>query len=62
MSCKVWGCVVTSGRGEVVGKEDRNRNKVKKGEQMYVNAKMVPVETIPGMRGRGGQRRMVEGV
>jgi hypothetical protein len=28
---------------------------------MYVNGKMIPVETIPGM-GEGRQRRMVEGV
>jgi hypothetical protein len=28
---------------------------------MYENAKMIPVETIPGMGG-GGQRRMMEGV
>jgi hypothetical protein len=24
---------------------------------MYVNAKMIPVETIPGMEGRGIKRR-----
>jgi hypothetical protein len=28
---------------------------------MYVNAKMIPVETVPGIRG-GGCRRTVEGV
>jgi hypothetical protein len=28
---------------------------------MYVNAKMRPVETVPGM-GEEGQRRMMEGV
>jgi hypothetical protein len=28
---------------------------------MYVNAKMIPVETVPGIRG-GGWRREVEGV
>jgi hypothetical protein len=29
---------------------------------MYVNGKMIPAETNPGMGGGGGQRRMVEGV
>jgi hypothetical protein len=24
---------------------------------MYVNAKMIPVETVPGIRGGGGEKR-----
>jgi hypothetical protein len=28
---------------------------------MYVNAKMIPAETVPGIRG-GGRKRAVEGV
>jgi hypothetical protein len=28
---------------------------------MYVNAKMIPVETVPGMGGKGGWEREVEG-
>jgi hypothetical protein len=46
----VQGGVGTSERGEVVQKGVRKVNMVqKKCVHMYVNAKMIPVETIPGM-------------
>jgi hypothetical protein len=30
-------------------------------QKLYVNEEMISVETIPGIRGKEGQRRMVEG-
>jgi hypothetical protein len=41
--------VGTSGRGEVEGKGGRKVNIVQKCVHMYVNAKMIAVETIVGM-------------
>jgi hypothetical protein len=38
----------------VVRKEGRRVNMVQKFVHMYVNAKMITVETIPGMGGRRG--------
>jgi hypothetical protein len=46
--------LVGSGLGKVAGKEGRRMN-------MYVNTKMIPVETVPGM-GKGIRRRAVEGL
>jgi hypothetical protein len=39
----------TSERGEVAGKGGRRVNMAQKCVHMYVNAKMIPVETIPGI-------------
>jgi hypothetical protein len=50
------GGLVTSERGEVAGKGGR---RVKYCVHMCVNAKMIPVETIPGVGGEV-ERRMVE--
>jgi hypothetical protein len=44
------GRVRTSESGEVTGKVGRS---VKKCVHMYVNANMIPVETIPGIQGVG---------
>jgi hypothetical protein len=41
----------TSGKGEMVGKGIRRVNMVKKCVHMYVNAKMISTETLPGIRG-----------
>jgi hypothetical protein len=41
----------TSKRGEVLGKGSRRVNMVKKCVCMKVNAKMIPVETTPGIWG-----------
>jgi hypothetical protein len=46
----VKGKVITSGRSEVVGRGDRRVSRMQKCVQMYVNAKMVLVEIILGMR------------
>jgi hypothetical protein len=46
--------VVTSERGEVRGKGDRKVITVQNCVHMYVNAKMIPVKTTPGIRERGG--------
>jgi hypothetical protein len=43
--------VGSSGRWEVAGKGYGRVNAVKKCMYMYVNAKMIPIETIPGIRG-----------
>jgi hypothetical protein len=43
------------------GERARRVNMCKQCIHMYVNAKMIPVETVPGIRG-GGCRRTVEGV
>jgi hypothetical protein len=48
-SCQRWVGVGTSGRGEVEGKGGRKVNIVQKCVHMYVNAKMIAVETIVGM-------------
>jgi hypothetical protein len=40
---------VTSGRGEITGKGGRWMNTVQKCIHMYVNAKKIPVETVPGI-------------
>jgi hypothetical protein len=37
----------------MVEKENRRVNTVQKCVLMYVNSKMIPVETIPGIRGWG---------
>jgi hypothetical protein len=39
--------------GEVVGKCGRKVYIVQKCVPMYVNAKMIPIETIPGIGGEG---------
>jgi hypothetical protein len=48
-----WGGVGTCGRegggGERVWEGEHSANTV----HMYVKGKMIPVETIPGIRGRG---------
>jgi hypothetical protein len=36
-----------------MGKGGRRVNTVQKCVYMYVNAKMIPVETVPGIRGGG---------
>jgi hypothetical protein len=43
----------TSRRGEVVGKGGWMVNTVQKCVHMYVNAKLIPVETIPGIGAEG---------
>jgi hypothetical protein len=48
-------------RGEVVGERGRRVNMVQKCVHLHVKAKMIPDETIPGMRGER-KRRAVEGV
>jgi hypothetical protein len=53
--------VGTSGSGEDVRKGCRRVNVVEYYELMYVNGKMRPVDTIPGL-GKGEQRRTIEGV
>jgi hypothetical protein len=49
---RVAGGVDTSGKGEEVGKVCRRVNMCKYGVYMYVNRKMRPTETIPGIRGK----------
>jgi hypothetical protein len=46
----------TNGRGEVTGKGGRREKCV----HIYVNAKMTPVETIPGI-GKGGIKENIRG-
>jgi hypothetical protein len=41
----------TRGRREVVGKGSRRINMVQKCVHMYVNVKIIPAETVPGIRG-----------
>jgi hypothetical protein len=51
-SCWGWGLRVgTSGRGEMVGKGNRRVNMVQKMCIYASNAKMIPVETVPGISG-----------
>jgi hypothetical protein len=47
------GGVGTSGKGEVAGKRGRKVNTVQKCVHIYVNAKMIPIETIPAMGAEG---------
>jgi hypothetical protein len=49
----LWGGVGTSGNGEVVGKGSWRVNTGKKCAHLYINVKMIPAETILGIRGRG---------
>jgi hypothetical protein len=42
---------ITQRKGEVMGKGSKRVNMVQKYIQVYVNAKMIPVETIPGISG-----------
>jgi hypothetical protein len=53
------GLVPVVGGGS--GEKSRRVNVIKYSIDMYVNRKMVSVETIPGMGG-GGEKEMVEGV
>jgi hypothetical protein len=46
----------TSGRGEKVEKECKRVNMGKYCVHMYINGKMIPVETVPGM----GRREIKE--
>jgi hypothetical protein len=43
--------VGTSGKGEYIRKGYRRVNMVEYYTHMYINGKMRPVETIPGMKG-----------
>jgi hypothetical protein len=43
--------LVPVGGAKVAGKGVRKVNMVQKLLHMYINAEMIPVETIPGMRG-----------
>jgi hypothetical protein len=52
---------VLSGKGEVAGKGVGGGIWCKQCIHMYLNAKMIPVETAPGIRGGGGGRA-VKGV
>jgi hypothetical protein len=49
------GVLSTSGHGEEVGKGGRRVNMVQILCNMYVNGKMISVETIPGMGGCKGE-------
>jgi hypothetical protein len=51
----------TSGRGKVLGKGGRRLNMVQKCAHMYVNAKIIPVETTQELR-EGEMRRMIKEV
>jgi hypothetical protein len=51
MFCPGGGEGWHSGSGEMGGKEVGRRIWYKKCIHMYVNAKMIPVQTIPGIKG-----------
>jgi hypothetical protein len=58
-----WGRGGTSGKGELLRKGGRRVNTVQKCVHLYVNEKMIPAETTPGIwgeremkeKGRGGE-------
>jgi hypothetical protein len=45
----LWGRVDTSGREEVVRRGGRRMSMVQKHAYIFINAKMIPVETVPGI-------------